>query len=220
MNAAFSLLTITALTGMLSCGGSQPAPPATPAPTPPRPVAAPAKAKPTAPPAEPETIDPEILAELVDEDEYLLGGVVGGVVGGVPGGVVGGVIGGVLWDVEEQTPAPEPPPPPKPASVPPATLLAYRVAGGTVVAPSAKERRRILRSKAGRASATIELCLSAQAEITRTAVVEPSGYLAWESALMESMWEWRFRPFDASGEATAICSHLLFTYPELESAQP
>ncbi len=220
MNPAPKLLAVSALACALSCGGSRPASPEPAKPQPPA-AAVPAKKAPIARRPKPEKIDPELLAELVDEDEYLtLGGPVG-VVGGVAGGVIGGVIGGYSdADLEELMEAPPPPPPPKPRSIPPATLLAHRIEAGPTIAPGPSERRQILRSKAGRASVTIELCLSAQAEIVRTAVVGPSTYPSWENALMEAMWEWRFLPYDPRGTATAICSHLVFTYPESKSTPP
>lgn len=141
---------------------------------------------------------------------------------GVEGGVEGGVVGGDLHGVVATPPAPPPPPPARlPPSVAPHELDANRIAGERNIAPDDLTRTEISRSGKDKLVGSYKLCINTEGNIASVSQLKSTGFVAYDQKIISTIrGEWRYRPFLANGQATAVCTAITFIYSQPTEPPP
>lgn len=103
-------------------------------------------------------------------------------------------------------------PDPPPQLIPPATLLARRIAGAQSIDPSEMTKRQIALGKQSVVS-TFKLCADESGEVVDVEQLKSSGYPDYDRDLEELIWTWRFRPYDVNGKAVPVCTLITLMYP-------
>jgi periplasmic protein TonB len=105
-----------------------------------------------------------------------------------------------------------PPLVPKPVFVPPAVIKGMRISGETQIVPPATVKTAILRDGHKRVVAVFRVCVAQRGEISSIDVQKPSGYPAYDSALVAGLRGWRYRPYEVNNRPIAVCGVVTFVY--------
>jgi TonB family protein len=102
--------------------------------------------------------------------------------------------------------------PPPTATVQPGVLAGLRISGQTQVHPDEVTQSQMIRDGAGRAAATVKLCITADGSVGSTRLLISTKYAAYDAALLAAVAGWRYQPYRVNGTAAPACSTVRFVY--------
>ena len=109
-------------------------------------------------------------------------------------------------------PAPKSPPPPQPIDIPAHALDGTRVSGNAQIQPPAPVLMAMSRDGTHRLQGTIKICIDRRGQVSSVDILDSTGHESYDSKLLNEMRSWRYRPYQANGEAIPVCSSITFIY--------
>ncbi len=146
-------------------------------------------------------------AAVMDSSE--LEGVPGGVAGGVVGGIPDGILNAALGIHKPVTLAPPPPPPPRPVP-----HKAIRVGGdvqaGKLIYRVSPLYPVLARQARVQGSVILQVMVDEKGNVTDVRVVR--GHPLLESAAVEAVQKWKYKPTFLNGQPVAVISNVVVTF--------
>jgi TonB family protein len=87
-----------------------------------------------------------------------------------------------------------------------------RISGTTQLAPPADTRNRMILDGVTSARALVKLCIATTGSVTQAELVVATGYAAYDQMLLDSVRDWRYRPYTRNGTPAPACSVVTFIY--------
>ena len=88
-------------------------------------------------------------------------------------------------------------------------LKVHLTRGQKAIAPAPETCAR-MRADHANPVCSVKLCVSAAGRVQSTAVLQSSGYRAWDIELVRNMDDWRFEPFEHGGKPVPVCTVVTF----------
>jgi TonB family protein len=99
-----------------------------------------------------------------------------------------------------------------PVIVDPRALRDRQISGNTDVPASKRTRASMIHDGVSSLRGVVKLCVDTAGAVTDATLVERTGYTEYDSKLIETIHEWRYRPFRINGRPSPVCSTQEFIY--------
>lgn len=96
--------------------------------------------------------------------------------------------------------------------VPPSVIRGMRIAGDTQPHPSDVDKTAMARDGKDRIVASFKTCVDERGNVASVAMLKSSGYPGYDAVLSQTMFGWRYRPYEIGGQAVKACGIVTFVY--------
>ncbi|MBV8758920.1 MAG: hypothetical protein JO257_16655 [Deltaproteobacteria bacterium] len=96
--------------------------------------------------------------------------------------------------------------------VPPSVIRGMRISGDTQPHPSDNDKTAMARDGKDRIVASFKTCVDERGSVASVSMLKSSGYAGYDNVLSQTMFGWRYKPYEIGGQAVRACGIVTFIY--------
>ena len=96
--------------------------------------------------------------------------------------------------------------------VPPSVIRGMRISGDTQPHPSDNDKTAMARDGKDKIIASFKTCVDERGAVASVSMLKSSGYTGYDQVLSQTMFGWRYKPYEIGGQAVRACGIVTFIY--------